>query len=82
MPVMPINPLLLAYTQPNGEYRNPGLDGAAAQNPSRRSAGTQDALDFSEQGLALSRQASAAESGLPGRPPAGGRRAQELNLLA
>lgn len=58
MTVTPINPLVLAYTQPDGQSRNPGMDfRPGTLVAGRRGAEAQDSLDLSRQGLELSRAA-------------------------
>lgn len=59
MTVTPINPLVLAYTQPDGESRNSAMDlRTGTPVASRRAADAQDSLDLSPQGLELSRTAA------------------------
>jgi len=70
MTVTPINPLVLAYVQPEGEGRNRMLEfRSSALITERKRADAQDSLDLSERGQELARINAGALNPVPSDKP-------------
>ena len=83
MPVAPIKPLVLAYTEFNGERNRPAASRNSSGNPSQAVERIIDELSLSARAMKLSREATTQAPGAAQRDePTAGRPARRLNLTA
>ena len=81
MPVAPVKPLVLAYTELNGDPRRPAEFRGPSGSPSRAAERITDDLSLSARGLKLARATTAKAPGVAQQDePTAGRPSRRLNL--
>lgn len=81
MPVAPVKPLVLAYTEMDGERNRPAVSRSSSGNPVQAAARITDELSLSARAMKLAREATAPGETKPEEPVAG-RPGRRLNLTA